>query len=205
MALQILALVGYSAFLVVTFGWRTWQAKTAGGKSSWRPPVSRIDAFGESVCLFGCILTLVAPPLALTGIVDTLDVGSPTVRAAVAALGLGFGTGIAVWAQGCLADDWRAGVEASASLVTTGPFARVRNPFYLGCFCASGAVLVAVPTVVALGGLVLHILAAELIVRGVEEPILSRAHGDEYARYKQRTGRFLPRLSARTRAADAPS
>lgn len=85
-------------------------------------------------------------------------------------------------------------MEASASLVTAGPFAPVRNPFYLGCFLASASVAAAVPSPVALIGLSLHIAAAEIIVRGVEEPILGQAHGDDFLRYKQRTGRFLPRL-----------
>lgn len=193
--LQLLALIGYGAFLLTTFGWRTLHARATSGESSWRPPVSRVDAFGETVCLIGCALSLAAPVLVLAGVVDPVALDLAAVRGLLSILFLGLGTGIAVWAQRHLADEWRAGVEASSSLVTTGPFARVRNPFYLGCFFASAAVLVAVPTVVALGGFALHIVAAEVIVRGVEEPILSQALGDEYARYKARTRRFLPRLT----------
>ncbi len=111
---------------------------------------------------------------------------------------LGVGTALAIWAQRHLAEEWRAGVEASDSLVTAGPFARVRNPFYLGCFLASASVLAAVPSAVALTGLALHIAAAEIIVRGVEEPILAHAHGTAYASYKQRAGRFLPRRTTRS-------
>ncbi len=99
------------------------------------------------------------------------------------------------WAQRHLAEEWRAGVEASDTLVTAGPFVRIRNPFYLGCFLASASVLLAVPSTVALVGPVLHMAAAEIIVRGVEEPILARAHGTAFSNYKQRTGRFLPRIT----------
>jgi protein-S-isoprenylcysteine O-methyltransferase Ste14 len=89
----------------------------------------------------------------------------------------------------------RPGVEASSSLVTSGPFAWVRNPFDLGCFFAAASVSSVSPRAVALTGLALHIAAAEVIVRGVEEPILAQAHGAEFSSYKQRTGRFLPRLT----------
>ncbi len=191
--LQVLALVGYGAFLVATFGWRTLQTKRATGESRWREPVSRTDAFGETVCLVGCVLSLSSPPLALAGAVRPLRLDAPVVQGVVSLAALASGMALAIWAQRQLAEEWRAGVEASESLVVTGPFARVRNPFYLGCFLASASVLVAVPSAVALAGLTLHVLAAEIIVRGVEEPILAQAHGSEFRRYVQRTGRFLPR------------
>lgn len=191
--LQALALVGYGGFLVATFGWRTLQTKRATGESRWREPVSRTDAIGETICLAGCVLILVAPALALAGVAGPMKIGRPALQAVASSVVLGLGTTLAISAQRHLAGEWRAGVEASESLVMAGPFTRVRNPFYLGCFLASASVLVAVPSAVALVGLALHIVAAEIIVRAVEEPILMLAHGDDFLRYKQRTGRFLPR------------
>ena len=195
MTLQVLALAGYSGFLTATFGWRTLQAKRATGKSAWREPISRTDAIGETICAAGCLLSLIAPLLAMAGIVRPLQTDWPTVQGIVFAVTLGLGTSLAIWAQRHLAEEWRAGVEASDHLITAGPFARIRNPFYLGCFLASASVLAAVPSPVALAGLALHIAAAEIIVRGVEEPILAEAHGTAFSNYKQRTGRFLPRLT----------
>lgn len=194
LALPVFALVGYGAFLLATFGWRTLEARRTTGQSSWRRPISRADAIGEMACVAGCSLSLLAPPLAMGSSRFTLGIVPLAVQGVVSVAGLGLGMALAIWAQHHLAGEWRAGVEASASLVTTGPFARIRNPFYLGCSLASAAVLVAVPSPVALAGFALHIAASEIIVRAVEEPTLSRAHGDNFARYIQRTGRFLPRL-----------
>jgi protein-S-isoprenylcysteine O-methyltransferase Ste14 len=194
LALQGLALVGYGGFLAATFGWRTLQTKRSTGESRWREPISRTDAVGETMCLTGCFLSLLAPPLAMAGAVRPIGTEWSVVQGVMSVSSLGLGTVLAIWAQHHLAGEWRAGVEASGSLVTSGPFARVRNPFYLGCFFASASVFIAVPSAVALGGLALHIAAAQVIVRGVEEPILAQAHGAEFSSYKQRTGRFLPRL-----------
>jgi len=194
-ALQVLALLGYGGFLTATFGWRTLQTKRATGESRWREPISRTDAIGETLCAAGCLLSLIAAPLAVAGAVRPLRTHLPTAQGTGFAVALGLGTTLAIWAQRHLAEEWRAGVEASHTLVTSGPFARVRNPFYLGCFLASVSVLAAVPSTVALVGLALHIAAAEIIVRGVKEPILAQAHGTAFSKHKQRTGRFLPRLT----------
>jgi protein-S-isoprenylcysteine O-methyltransferase Ste14 len=133
------------------------------------------------------------PAQAGTGEVRPFRADWPVARGFASMATLGFGTVVAVWAQRYLAEQWRTGVEASDSLVTSGPFARVRNPFYVGCFLASASVFTAVPSLVALAGLALHVVAAEIIVRGVEEPILDQAHGADCSSYKQRAGRFLPR------------
>jgi protein-S-isoprenylcysteine O-methyltransferase Ste14 len=194
--LQALALAGYGGFLTATFGWATLRTKRATGESRWREPVSRTDAIGETVCVIGCFLSLIAPALAMAGRVRPLRTEWLAAQGLVSIVMLGLGTVLAIWAQRHLAGEWRAGVEASDSLVTAGPFARVRNPFYLGCFLASASVLAAVSSAVALAGLALHIAAAEIIVRGVEEPILAQAHGADFSSYKQRTGRFLPRRTA---------
>ena len=190
--LEALALAGYCGFLTTTFGWRTLQTKRATGESRWREPVSRTDAIGETVCVTGCVLSLMAP-LAMAGAARPLGTDWPAAQGVLSVTTLGLGTVLAMWAQRHLAGEWRAGVEASDSLVTSGPFARVRNPFYLGCILASASVVVGVPSAVSVAGLALHIAAAEIIVRGVEEPILARAHGADFSNYRQRTGRFLPR------------
>jgi len=192
--LEVAALVGYSTFLSVLFGWRTVEAKRRNGESAWRKPISGIDAVGETLCAVACAASLAGPALALTGVVDPASPGAVGLRLVVTMVTLTVAVALGLWAQHHLASEWRAGIEASASLVTTGPFARVRNPFYLACLVASVGVAVGVPSILSLSGVVLHVVASEVIVRGVEEPILARAHGEAFQRYRRHTGRFLPSL-----------
>ena len=80
------------------------------------------------------------------------------------------------------------------SLVTTGPFAVVRNPIFAAMLPASLGLALLVPNAVALAGLAALWLALEIQVRLVEEPYLLRAHGDSYRQYAGRVGRFVPGL-----------
>jgi protein-S-isoprenylcysteine O-methyltransferase Ste14 len=57
---------------------------------------------------------------------------------------------------------------------------------------ASAGLALMVPSWVALAGLAALLLALELQVRVVEEPYLRRVHGERYAGYASRVGRFLP-------------
>jgi len=190
--LEVVALVTYAAFLAVLFGWRTVEAKRRSGESAWRRPISRTDAVGETLCGAACVLSLASPVLALVGVVDPVSVGGARLRLVVTVVTLMSAIALGLWAQHHLASEWRAGIEPSGHLVTTGPFAQVRNPFYLACLVASVGVAIAVPSIVSLCGAILHVVASEVIVRGVEEPVLARAHPEEFQLYRRRTGRFLP-------------
>jgi protein-S-isoprenylcysteine O-methyltransferase Ste14 len=56
---------------------------------------------------------------------------------------------------------------------------------------AAGLALL-VPNAASLVGLVALVVGIEIQVRRVEEPYLLRTHGDAYASWAARTGRFLP-------------
>lgn len=80
------------------------------------------------------------------------------------------------------------------TLVTTGPYAWVRHPFY-----TSVALAVVALTLVTANGFVLATGAlafAMIVIRcRKEEENLAARFGDEYAAYARRTGRFWPRWS----------
>jgi protein-S-isoprenylcysteine O-methyltransferase Ste14 len=91
---------------------------------------------------------------------------------------------------------WRVGVDQDerTTLVTTGLFGIVRNPFFSGTGMTAAGLAMMVPNVLAVAGLLALVVALELQVRVVEEPYLRLAHGAAYEAYAARTGRFLPSL-----------
>lgn len=112
----------------------------------------------------------------------------------------------ALAAVGCLAATWRVWramgrnwsmavtQERNQQLLTDGPFARVRHPIYALSLLLMLCSVLVVPTwpMLALG--VAHATLMVTKARN-EERFLLGLHGDAYARYCARTGRFLPRLS----------
>jgi protein-S-isoprenylcysteine O-methyltransferase Ste14 len=98
------------------------------------------------------------------------------------------------FAQVAMGSSWRVGVKASekTSLVTTGPFAWVRNPIYTSALATVLGVALLLPTLTTIFGLGALFFTLEVQTRKVEEPYLLRMHGDEYRRYAERVGRFLP-------------
>ena len=193
---KLFAATGYLTFLLAAFGYRTIVA-AGHGDSGWRRPVSRIDAVGETTCAVGCLLSFLGPVLSAVGAVPEADLGYSGVRLAAGALLLVSGAIVSLSAQAEMGSNWRAGVEASPSLVVTGLFRWIRNPFYLGCILAAFGAAVAAPTIVGLLGVGAHLAAALVIVLYVEEPMLEEAHGRSYVAYRQRSGRFLPRMLPR--------
>lgn len=127
-------------------------------------------------------------------VVDALPtVAAPpplAVGVAVAAVGLA----AAFASQLAMGASWRIGVEASerTPLVTTGPFAIVRNPIFSSVLVFLTGLALLVPNALMLATLVAAVLSVELQVRCVEEPHLRRVHGDAYAAYARRVGRFVP-------------
>ncbi|MGH7253133.1 MAG: isoprenylcysteine carboxylmethyltransferase family protein [Nitrospiraceae bacterium] len=84
------------------------------------------------------------------------------------------------------------------TLVTSGPYRWVRHPFYVSlALCVLANSLVAANWFLFLSGSLLFVL---LIVRTrTEEKKLLARFGDSYRAYMDRTGRFLPRIGAKSR------
>lgn len=102
------------------------------------------------------------------------------------------GTGTAIWARYYLGRNWGMpmSVKEGAELVTTGPYAYIRNPIYTGIFFAM------IGSALALGVIWAIIFALYLIYLipsvFVEEKIMARLFPDAYPAYKARTKRLIP-------------
>jgi protein-S-isoprenylcysteine O-methyltransferase Ste14 len=105
-----------------------------------------------------------------------------------------------IWVQHSLGANFNTllGIREHNSLVTHGPYRWVRHPMYTVAFLYMFGILLLTRNVIV-GG---FLLSAFLIRVGSrlakEEAILEEEYGEAYRSYKARTGRFLPRLAART-------
>ena len=79
-------------------------------------------------------------------------------------------------------------------LATTGPYARIRHPQYVGFVAILLGFLFQWPTLLTVIMFpILLLMYARLAI--VEEREMRRQFGDEYERYAERTPRFIPRLA----------
>jgi protein-S-isoprenylcysteine O-methyltransferase Ste14 len=98
-----------------------------------------------------------------------------------------------IGSQSAMGRSWRIGVpEERTELVTGGPFALVRNPIYTAMIAAVVGLGLLTPTALSLASIIGLIAGLELHVRYAEEPQLLRSHGEGYAAYASRVGRFVP-------------
>jgi protein-S-isoprenylcysteine O-methyltransferase Ste14 len=201
----VLALVG----LIATFGWRSLAHRRATGTTGFsgvpKGPRS-LGWWGGVLFVLALSLTLAAPALALAGVaVPPAGWPHPLVGTIGVVTTLA-GIALALVAQGEMGAAWRIGVDPGerTTLVTTGVFAHVRNPFFTAMVAAAAGLAALVPTAVSALALVCLIIAVEIQVRSLEEPHLMSTHSLTYAAYAAHTGSFLPRLGRLT-TAERPS
>lgn len=205
--MNVAALTLFVVYLLVGFVVRTVIQYRRTGDTGWRGVSGRLGTT-EWWAGIGFVVALIAglfgPITAMAGLEPMAVFTAPVVQGAatvVAVLGI-----VATFAtQVAMGTNWRIGVDETEStdLVTTGPFAVVRNPIFTAMAFTGAGLAVMVPNVVALTGFALLLVALELQVRVVEEPYLRRVHGADYERYEATVGRFLPgiaRASAGSRA-----
>ncbi|MEU0042931.1 methyltransferase family protein [Streptomyces werraensis] len=191
-----LALVLFAAFLLLAgvarifIQWRSTgdtgirRARVAGPAQRW----------ARAALVTGSLLVGVAAPVAeLLGLHALPALGMPGLRAAGAVLAA-LGIGAVIGAQNAMGASWRDDVDPTerTTLVTHGPFRKVRNPIYTAALAWAIGLALLVPNYLALPGPVLLLLGLELQVRRVEEPYLRRIHGPAYQQYAARVGRFWP-------------
>ncbi|BAV33292.1 isoprenylcysteine carboxyl methyltransferase [Sulfuricaulis limicola] len=99
-----------------------------------------------------------------------------------------------------LSNAWRVlyAAQKNRTLATTGPYARIRHPQYVGFVLIMLGFLVQWPTILTLAMFpVLVFMYVHLARR--EEREVEREFGEVYARYAARTPAFIPRLAAAPR------
>jgi protein-S-isoprenylcysteine O-methyltransferase Ste14 len=93
--------------------------------------------------------------------------------------------------------NWRMDIsDRNTALVTEGLFARIRHPIYAFSIVMMVATAAVLPSTAMLVVAVVHIVLMNIKARN-EEAHLARLHGEAYARYVERTGRFFPGSAAR--------
>lgn len=85
-------------------------------------------------------------------------------------------------------------VLESAQLLTSGPFARTRNPMYLGVLTTAAGTSVLGASPVAAGYTAVLWLVYHPLVVFIEEPSLREQFGTEYNQYCDTVPRWRPRL-----------
>src|ERR1700739_1872338 len=191
-----MAVVLFSVFGVVGFGWRSWLQYRRTGSTGFRGIragglLERLAGVGFVVALIVAVSAAilqeigVVEPVRMLSVVWVQTVGIVIATAGIAAT---------VYAQLEMGDSWRIGVDQreTTTLVHTGVFGRIRNPIYTAMFTFGIGIALVTPNLVACGGLILLIASIQLQVRRVEEPYLLRTHGDAYRGYAARVGRFIP-------------
>lgn len=194
--MAVTALVLYVVWFLLAFGIRTLIAVRRTGDSGWRglsaAPLT-LEWFAGALFAVALFVGLAAPIADLAGVEPVLH--SPLANWAGIALASA-GVLLTLGAQLSMGDSWRIGVDEHERtvLVTHGAFAVVRNPIFSAMVITAAGLVLIVPNVIAIVGFVALVVALELQVRGVEEPYLSRVHGDAYRRYADAVGRFVPRI-----------
>lgn len=195
----LMALVFMVAFVVVGLGVRGWEhrrrygynvlsgLKRKPGTKEWY--IGKCTGTGAFAIAAAAVLDTtgtLAPPPAL----HSTSVGVAGVVVALA------GFAAAEWAVTAMAETWRVSVNRSepVRLVTTGPFALVRNPVYAGLIVTMLGITLMVANLVAILGWITLVAGLELQVRMLEEPYLRGLHDTDFDDYAAHVGRFVPGL-----------
>jgi protein-S-isoprenylcysteine O-methyltransferase Ste14 len=82
--------------------------------------------------------------------------------------------------------------DGRKGLVTTGAFRRIRHPLYLGSMLFYLGLVLATFSIASLVVFVVIVIFYDYIA-AYEERLLEERFGDEYERYRKRSGRWVPR------------
>jgi protein-S-isoprenylcysteine O-methyltransferase Ste14 len=191
------ALVLYGVSLLLAGGVRiALQVRRTGstGLHGLRPGAGPLEWLAGGLFLAGLALGALSPILVLLGALDSIAGLDGAAGHAIGIVLAAAGILLIFGAQLAMGDSWRVGVdpEERTRLITRGPFKLVRNPIYSAMLPTVFGLVLMVPSALGIAAFVTLLAGLEFQVRAVEEPHLLRTHGDEYARYAARVGRFVP-------------
>ena len=124
--------------------------------------------------------------------VSVFPIGLVEGTVALAVMVLAFG--LRVWAAVTLGRFYTTTLKITEGheVVSTGPYARVRHPGYLGYLLMWGAFGVLLGNLVTLFLIPMMFVPVYLYRISVEEKMLAKELGDEYVQYQKRTRRLVP-------------
>lgn len=191
------ALILYSLLLAIVFGLRPWMQYRRTGDHGFRGFSGRTSPLERlSGLLFAITFTAFfgAPIATMLGVVAIAALPGWISSLGVALALAGFV--VVVVAQYQMGESWRVGVDRfeQTMLIRDGLFAWVRNPVFSGIGVFGIGFSLLVPNFLSGSALLLGAVGLEIQARWVEEPYLLRTHGEVYAAYARRVGRFLPGL-----------
>ena len=154
---------------------------------------SRISRFAPAI---GRLLFRLRSLTAIPFIVTVICFSRPTLTSAlIGAIPLIFGEFLRLWAVGYAGGATRSRTLGAASdLVTTGPYAHVRNPLYLGNLLLSLGVCVIANVYWMIIVLLIGYFIQYLPIIASEEAYLRDFCGTAYQTYYTAVPRFIPRL-----------
>lgn len=194
MSTAALALALYLVYLALAFGLRAWLQWRRSGDHGFRFggfAASAAERAGGILFVIALVLGLAAPVCELLGALAALEsLRAPAPGALLSLAGIA-GT---LHAQLAMGSSWRVGVDPSerTALRTDGPFQLVRNPIFSWMILTAAGLALLVPNAASLVALAALVVGIQIQVRLVEEPYLLRTHGEAYASWASRTGRFVP-------------
>jgi len=147
------------------------------------------------VLAFLALMAFLVIYLAGAAWIDTLSFPLPDcLRWAGFALGI-ISVAFWTWTQIHLDTQWSAQLQLKENhrLVTTGPYAYIRHPLYLGMMGWSVSVALLTANWIFVAVCVLSIVGVVWRIPK-EEQMMIEAFGDQYRAYMQHTGRFFPKF-----------
>ena len=86
--------------------------------------------------------------------------------------------------------------KQETKLITTGIYGFCRNPIYVGVYLSFLGIFFLLPSLIYIGGFCLFLLNNHFRIL-VEEKFLAESFREEYENYRQRVGRYLPKIGTK--------